>query len=383
MKVLFVQKVKAIAGSEKYFFEIIPALIKQNLIVEFACVYKLTDKELTIPFIQELKRLNIKVHSIEITSDKSILKIIRSLNKVIRNGNFDLLHSHLIHADFWCTLLKRLGMFKNPIVSTKHGYDEMFIANHGFEGSKVKKNFYYWLCWFSEKKIKNSFAVSNGLKKLFVDAQICKPDQIRTIHHGFNLPKVKNKINKQSEYRYSNNQIVLLGRIIPFKGHVYALEALKVAKNKIGNIKLLIIGDGDVVLKEKLVRYVKENKLDENVEFLGFRTNIYDYLVNSDLMLVPSISEGFGLVFLEAMNAELPIVGFDVSATNEIIVDQISGVLIDPYNSNEMGIKLVELLNNKTEREKLSLEAKKRLLNYFSLERMIDETILFYKDSLK
>lgn len=382
MRVLFVQKVKAIAGSEKYFFEIIPALIKENIIVEFVCVYNLVDKELTMPFIQILKKLNITVHVIEVKSDKSVLKVMSRLKKVISNGNFDLVHSHLIHADFWCSMLKRFGLMKVPLVSTKHGYEELFIAKHGFDGSKVNKNIYYKLCKFSEKKISNSYAVSDGLKKLFIDSEICKSNRISTIHHGFDLPEIEGSLGKESEYRYSDNQIVLLGRIIPFKGHMLALEALCVVKRYVADVKLLIIGQGDGDLKVELVDFIEKNDLKDNVEFLGFKSNIYDYLTNSDLMLVPSIAEGFGLVFLEAMNAELPIVGFDVPATNEIIMDGMTGALIKPFDTEEMGNNLVKLLSDQVERKELSSNAKKRLLNYFSLNRMVTETISFYESSL-
>lgn len=234
---------------------------------------------------------------------------------------------------------------------------------------------------FSEKKIKKSFAVSNGLKQLFIDSKICKPENISTIHHGFNLPNIETTPN--SLYRHSKNQVVILGRIIPFKGHILALKALTLVKHAIPNFKLLIIGHGDENLISDLKEFVSKNKLQSNVEFIGYKSNIYDYLSNSDIMLVPSISEGFGLIFLEAMNANLPIIGFDVPATNEIITDNRTGFLIPDYNINLMAKKIIELFNNKPLRKTFSTAAKMKLNNYFSLDRMVTETIAFYHDSIK
>jgi glycosyltransferase involved in cell wall biosynthesis len=381
MKILFVQKVKALVGSEKYFLELIPELEKRGIETEFVCVYNVTDKEKTIPFIKAYKRLNLKIHVLEVSSDKAMWITLKFIRNIVKQNKFDLVHSHLIHADFWMSTLKRLGSVKCPIVSTKHGYDEQFISKYGFDGEKIIKNKYYKICKFSEKKIHNSYTVSNGLRKLFIDAKICKSEKLRTIHHGFDLPNVIGKID--NKYKYSTNQMVLLGRIIPFKGHMLALKAINEVKKQIPDFKLLIIGHGDEALISSLKNYILKKQLTNNVEFLGYKPNIYDYLVNSDIMLVPSIAEGFGLVFLEAMNAQLPIIGFDVPATNEIVKHNQTGLLVAPFNTSQMAKEIVELFNNKPLQKKLSNGAKDRLLSYFCLDRMVSETVQFYKDSLK
>ncbi len=381
MNILFIQKVKALVGSEKYFLELIPALEKRGISTTFICIYNSADKIKTKLFITAYKALNLKIHAFEVTSDKSILKTLHFIRKTYKRDNFDLVHSHLIHADLWSTLLKRTRTIKCPIVSTKHGYDEMFISKHGFDGKLVKRNFYYRLCKFSEQKIKASFAVSNGLKQLFIDSKISDSNTIRTIHHGFDLPKLSE--NPSETLRLSSNHIIIVGRIIPFKGHEHALKALLIVKERIPNIQLTILGHGDEDLIKKLKTFVKVNNLNDNVSFLGYKSNIYDYLLNADLMIVPSIAEGFGLVFLEAMNAELPIVGFDVPATNEIVKHNESGLLISPYNTKEMGEEIANLLENKIFQKKLSQGAQQRLLSYFCLERMVSETEEFYTDALK
>lgn len=380
MRILFVQKVKALVGSEKYFLELIPELEKRGIETEFICIYNKPDKQKALPFIEAYNQLNLKIHILEVKSDKSIFKTLTFIKNIVKKRHFNLVHSHLIHADFWCSILKRFNSIKCPIVSTKHGYDEQFISKHGFNGKKVKPNLYYKLCKFSEKKISKSFAVSNGLKQLFIDANICKSENISTIHHGFNFEDIG--IKTDNNYRFSKNQFIILGRIIPFKGHILALKALAEVKQQIKDFKLLIIGHGDDDLILELKNFIAKNNLKDNVEFLGYKSNIYDYLFNSDLMLVPSISEGFGLVFLEAMNAKLPIIGFDVPATNEIVINNKTGILIPAYNTSLMAKQIIELVEDKSFQEKLSNGAKERLLSYFCLKRMVDETIDFYKSAL-
>ena len=381
MKILFVQKVKALVGSEKYFLELIPELENRGIQTEFICVYNFEDKEKTFAFIKAYENLGLKIHVLEVKSDKSIIRTLRFIRMIVKQNSFDLIHSHLIHADLWTSILKRLGSVNCPIVSTKHGYDELFISKYGFDTSKIKSNLYFKICKFSEKKIKLSFAVSNGLKQLFIESGICNSNNIRTIHHGFDLPEISHLKNR--EYRFSENQLVLLGRIIPFKGHKLAIEALTKVKQRINDFKLLIIGHGDEELIKELKELISNHDLNDNVLFLGYKSNIYDYLNNSDVMLVPSIAEGFGLIFLEAMNAELPIIGFDVPATNEIIEHNVTGEIVPAYDTSIMGDTIVRLLEDKNMNEKLSLGAKHKLLDYFCLDRMVTETIQFYEDAIQ
>lgn len=381
MKILFIQKIKALVGSEKYFLELIPELEKRGIKTEFICIYNSFDKVKATLFVDAYKKLGLKIHILEASSDKAILSILKFIKGIVKEGNFDLVHSHLIHADLWSSLLKRLGSIKCPIVSTKHGYDEKYISEKGFDGINIDKNLYYKLCKFSETKIHKSFAVSNGLKQLFIDSEICKKDNITTIHHGFDLPEIET--NNNSNYKFSKNQLIILGRIIPFKGHLLVLKALAEVKKTHANFKLIIIGHGDEDLILELKTFVSKNNLQSNVEFIGYKPNIYDYLSNSDIMLVPSIAEGFGLVFLEAMNAKLPIIGFDVAATNEIVTNNETGLLVPAYDIDIMANKIIELIENKPLREKLSLGAKQKLESYFSLKRMVDETIEFYELALK
>lgn len=381
MKILFVQKVKALVGSEKYFLEIIPALEEIGIKTEFACIYLEKDELKTLPFIKSYGKLGLKIHILKVKSDKAISKICGFINKTFKDGDFDLVHSHLIHADLWCAMLKAVGRITVPLVSTKHGYDETYTSTYGFSAKHLKLDLYYILCKYSERFINSSFAVSKGLMNFFIDGKISPKDKIRTIHHGFDLPEIKTK--KNIAYRFSKQQLVILGRIIPFKGHHLLVEALRTVKRQFPLFKLLIIGHGDEEYISNLKIKISEYELSENIDFLGYKSNIYDYLINSDVMIVPSVSEGFGLVFLEALNAKIPLVGFNVPATNEIIVNNQTGILIPPFDCKKMGLSIIEVLENETNAKALTDAGYQRLKNHFSLKRMLEETIKFYEDALK
>lgn len=379
MKIAFVQKVKAFAGSEKYFLSILPELNKRNINTRLIIVINESDKKNCLHYIELLESAAIDYEIINAKSDKHIFTTLKLLSKAIKNFEPEIVHSHLIHADFWCAVLKKRKKLRQPIVSTKHGYEEAYLAENGFDGTKVPKNTYFRMSKFSEKQITKSYAVSEGLRNLFIGAKICKAKEISTIHHGFDLG---DKPITTADRRVSPQQLLIIGRVIPFKGHHLALEAFSQVVKALPGAKCVIVGSVDEIYKAQLDEIIAQKHLINNIHFEGFQSDIYNYMLSSDILLVPSISEGFGLVFLEGFNAEIPIVGFDVAATNEIIQSNVNGKLIPPYDVDLLAKELILLLNNKIDRERLASEGRKTLLDYFNLERMASETIAFYNSVL-
>jgi glycosyltransferase involved in cell wall biosynthesis len=380
VKILFVQKVKALAGSEKYFLQLIPALEKKGIRVEFACVYNTADWDNAKLFIEACRSKGLTLHVLNVNSDKAIFNTLRFLRKIIRNGNFDLVHTHLVHADFWLALLKKRGSLKIPLVSTKHGYDEQYLATHGFDPVHIRKNLYYRMCRFSEKQVTRSFAVSQGLMRFFIETGISTAAKIETIHHGFDLESFV--ANQKKYFRFADQQLLLVGRIIPFKGHHYLVEALPVVKKAFPAFRLILAGHGDFNYIAQLKNRLTELDLKENIVFVDYTTEAEQYMLNSDVMVIPSIAEGFGLVFLEALNAKIPVIGFDVPATNEIILHQKTGILVKPYDTHMLGNEIVALLADREKSAMLAEQGYQRLKDYFTLERMVEQTHIFYESCI-
>ena len=376
MRILHIQKVKALVGSEKYFLKLIPELEKNRVKTHFVCIINEPDRDKAQLFLDAYKNTGHSISFKIFKSDKSIFSILKFIKQELKFFAPDIVHSHLIHADFWMSLIKRRGNFNGPIISTKHGYDEDYISRYGFDASYIKPNLYYRLAKFSEKYIRSSYAVSHGLRKLFVDAKISDPERISVIHHGFDLPNLDEK--KYQPIRKSSNQILVVGRIIPFKGHKHLIRAMPVILESIPDAHLTILGHGDEDLIHYLTTFCQEKKISEQVSFEGYKTNVYDYFLGSDVMVVPSIAEGFGLIFLEALNAKLPIVGFDVPATNEIIEHNVNGLLTEPYDENELAKNIVHLLSQKEMAVEMGIKGHQFLKEKFSLKRMTSETIECY-----
>ena len=376
MKILHCSKIIGIAGSENYLLNILPALLKAKIQIEFLSIVPFNEKGSEIIFNKKLEEKGVKVHTLyyNIYFPLTLCLLIYQL---IKKRKIEIVHSHLIHADFFIAFTKYLFKGDYKIVSTKHGYEESYNNKFGFDSSFKKKDFYWRIAKWSEKRVHKSFAISNGLKQLYIGLGICKASKLDLIHYGFNFPKIDNSDNS---LRFSENQLVIVGRLTEFKGHRYLIDIISILKDRVCDFKLIIVGSGH--LEMKLKDLVRSKNLTKFVTFLGYKSNGRDYMANSDIVLIPSRAEGFGVVVLEAMSVKKPIIAFNVPSLNELIENEKTGYLIAPYNIELYAKKIEQLINNPEKRNEISNNAHKKLKEYFCLERMLKETISFYESLL-
>lgn len=135
------------------------------------------------------------------------------------------------------------------------------------------------------------------------------------------------------------------------KGQSTLLEATKKLQTRIPNLLVVFLGDG--VDKEKL--QAKARGLP--VEFLGFHSNVADYLSNFDVFAFPSNNEGLGSSILDAMNLGIPVVASKVGGIPDLVKDGVSGLLIDRGNSDQLADRIFDLYTNKELGNRLVIEA--------------------------
>jgi glycosyltransferase involved in cell wall biosynthesis len=293
------------------------------------------------PFIEKLEALGVKTFQLKITSIPRPAQFFK-MKKIIKHGNYDITHTHLIHADLYGAIVKKFLMPKMKLVSTKHGYDNSFTAKYGFDASKQKSTSYFLICRWVEKQVDSSFTISDGLLNFFIKTGMVKPDKMKRIHYGFDFEEIELKPSKK--FKLFDKQIFIAGRLVGFKGHKYLIEAISLLKDKFDNIGLVIAGTGN--LENQLKDKVTEFGLNDNVKFLGYSNEISKWMACSDVIAVTSISEGFGVVFLEAFNAKTPVVSFDVPSGNELMTHEKTGYLAKPYDFKDLALKIEYILAN-------------------------------------
>lgn len=369
MKILQSTFVRGIAGSENFLLNAIPGLIQKGHHVEFLMLYVVEEETTALSKILDEKK--IAYHKFDISKRK----LLSSLPKIARlMKRFDVTNSHLLHADFTHALAKMFFARKAVLVSGKHGYEEWYINTHGFDPKHKTKNTYWRTSKFAERFINRSFAISKGIQNLFIGATISKKDKIDLIYYGFEFDA---SFSYNEALRFGNPQLCIVGRLTAFKGHRFAIEALRILKENYPDIKLVIVGWGE--LENELKALVIEKGVQENVIFTGFQKNARDYMFTSDIILLPSISEGFGIVLAEAMSVKRPIVAFNVPSPSELLENGVSGTLVEPYDTAKYAAAITQLIENPAEQQKLAANAYEVLTRDYHLTTMIDKLEEFYK----
>lgn len=377
MRILFIQKEGGIFGAENYQLNIIPALVAKGIEIEFLRLYTNYQLGRDSEFVKRLQGLGIVVHQVNIGRVPGISDF-GKVRSMIKNGRFDIIHSHLIHADLYAALVKLSGVKGPRYVSSKHGYDNQFAAKYGFDASKQTATTYFRISRWAERRMDASFTISKGLHRFFMEIGLSTPEKMRMIYYGFNFPEVIEEPGDIDTYRIAPQQLCITGRLVGFKGHRWAFDALKHLKENYSDVKLVVIGTGNE--EPQLREYVTAAGLENQVVFLGYRKDVSKWMHYSDVVLVPSRSEGFGVVFLEAFNARTPVVAFDVPASNELIIPGKTGVLVPPYDTKTMAEGIAGLLNSQSLRQSLSAEAFNRYKQTFTLDNMVNNTLQFYQE---
>jgi len=148
-------------------------------------------------------------------------------------------------------------------------------------------------------------------------------------------------------------QVAVIGSLCEMKSQEDAIKAVGIASQNIGEIELLLIGDGRTAYKEHLKNLAGDLCLSEKVVFTGFIDDVLRILPNMKVVLVPSISESFGRVAIEAMAAGVPVIAADVGGLSEIITDGFNGILVPRRSPEAIANKLIFIYTNPQKSQEL------------------------------
>lgn len=175
------------------------------------------------------------------------------------------------------------------------------------------------------------------------------------------------------------NLITWVGRLVPEKGLVYLVKAMKKVLKEHCNAKLVLIGEGPS--KRKLMKLVSELGLDDKVTFIGSigRIEVARCLSRSSVFAFPSLKEGMPMALLEAMASSNAIVASDIPGIDEIIRNDHNGVLFSLGNTDELASALLMLLANRKFREKLAHNARKTVQKRYSWSSVLTKLERVYQ----
>jgi len=198
------------------------------------------------------------------------------------------------------------------------------------------------------------------------------------IPNGIDLEIFNPKAKKIKKFLDGKVNILFVGRIEERKGLIYLLRAYQILEKKFQNLRLIIIGEGE--LKEKCQNFVKDQNLKE-VYFEGEKTGkeLVSYFNSSNIFCAPSIyGESFGIVLLEAMACGLPVVAFANEGYKEFFRGKKGGILVKNRDYKDLAKKLKILIENENLRKQMGKWGREEAKKY-SWDRICDKILDFYQ----
>jgi glycosyltransferase involved in cell wall biosynthesis len=197
-------------------------------------------------------------------------------------------------------------------------------------------------------------------------AKLVKSDsKISIIPNGVDIDFFKPSADKVE------NLIAWVGRLVPEKGLVYLLKAMPEVVSKIPAARLVLVGDG--ILSEELLGLVHVLGLRDNVEFLGTvgRVKVVEILSRASVFAFPSLREGLPFSVLEAMACGVPVIGSNIPGVNDLVDNGVSGLLVQPRESEALAKAIISLLKDDKRRRIMSEAARSKIVKDYSWSNII------------
>ncbi len=361
LKILYFLNSTVRAGAEEHVLRLIERLDRNTFEPILVC-----PKELIDVMKEDLERGNFKYYPVCIRRWRHIREINKFLH-ILKKEKPDIVHSHQFFATrFVAPIAKFMGAPK--VIETAHVREGW---RKGIKKAYVIDRFFYR---FVDKVI----AVSEAIKKYLMNEKKLVREKIELIHNGIDIEKFK--LSKQTNNN-NNFRIGVIGRLEPQKGHIYFLEAVEMLNGKYRDVEFTIVGEGS--LKSELELKCRDLKIENRVEFLGFKKDILSVFNELDLLVLPSLYEGLPLVALEAGASGKPIVATNVDGTTEAVINNKTGILVPSKDSQALNEAIEKLLNDRNSIIEYGKNARKHIEKNFNITKQINKTEELYKRLVK
>jgi len=358
LKVLLTITGLSMGGAEHVVVNLADALAARGHQVKIAY---LTGEALVLP-----KDKSIEVIAIGMKGKAGFLSAYFKLRALVKAFQPDVVHSHMVHANLISRLL-RLTVKIPKLVCTAHSNNE---------GGQLRMLAYR----ITDKLADISTNVSQDAVNEFVAKGAVKPGRMLAIANGIDVNTFSYNSHARDTIRnelgISDKKMLLaVGRLDVPKDYPNLLHAIERLAQQRDDFKVFIVGDGP--LRNEFGALVKTMNIEGMVEFLGIRRDVPALMSATDLFVLPSAWEGFGLVVAEAMACERVVVATDCGGVSEVVGS--SGFLVPPKNSDALADALNNALSlDSSECAEISKAARQRVVERFSLDANVDAFLSLY-----
>lgn len=287
-----------------------------------------------------------------------------ALTKTIRKISPDIVFSTLAPVNIICILAKLL-IRDNTIKFIIRETTIKSISIENTKKRKIEKLIYKYLIRSFYNYADSIIALSEGAKRDLVENFGVIESKVKVIYNPLDIEEITEKsLENVQGLNPESIKIVCVGSLLKSKGHIFLIQAIEILiKEYQYPIEAYFIGNGK--MKDVLYNEVSKRNLISNIHFLGFRTNPYKYVRNSDIFVLPSLWEGFGNVIIEAMACNTPVISTSCeSGPKEIITNTVNGLLVEPHNIEALVNAIKSIIENEELRYRIVMNGAKRAQDF-------------------
>jgi len=344
-RVLHVQKVSGVSGSEAHLLSLLPLLRERGFDATMLVLHE--GEPGAREFVERMRAQDVPTETWRMRFDLDPRVPARlALRKP------DVLHTHLVHADILG--LPAAALARVPLrVSTKHGFNE-------FRSSRVIAAADRAVARFAHRQI----AISSGLADYLARTEGFDRTAFTVVHYGI-AP------GPEPPLPPSEPRLLAVGRLIPIKGFDVLLEAFAAARAEVPGLTLEIAGAGPLEAELRAAA-------SAGVTLLGRAADVAPLYERSLVVVVPSRGEGFGMVALEAAERGRAAIVSDVGGLPEIVAHGETGLVVPSEDAGALARAIVELARDPIRARALGAAARQRAVSAFSAEAAADRVADLY-----
>jgi len=302
-----------------------------------------------------------------------------NLYRLMRQQNFDIVHTHLSKAGLFGRLAAWLAQVPIVIHSVHtfpfHDYQHPLISRAFIQLERMAAKWTDVFITMSDLNIGKALNFGIG-----------KRSQYRTIYSGINLERFASVtvdvLSVKSSLGIRNGEIVVgnIGRLMFQKNPICFVQALAQVATTIPCVRGLMVGDGD--MRGEVEVLIKKLELDDRIVLTGHRDDVEKMMAICDVIVHTSLYEGMGRVLAEALAMGKPLVATAVDGVPEIVKDGERGLLVKPDDPSALGKTIVEMLNDPPRAQAMGKAGREWVLSRFSVATMIRRIDSLYQELL-
>ena len=329
------------------------------------------------PFVGRMKERGVETHLVCLAPLFNPLALWR-LTRLLVRERVTILQTHGARANFYGRIAGRLAGVP-VIISTVHN------SLKDYEVRSLRRWLYAFLLRLTLPLVHRIICVSEANRRDLIEECPAAAAKTHTVYNGMDPSAFPSQPDCQivrQEFGLTQGPVlVTVARLTEQKGHRYLLQALPHLLETWPQLCCVFVGEGE--LQDALKRMAIDLGVERACRFVGVREDIADILAAADLFVLPSLSEGFPFVLLEALAMGRPVVASRVNGVPELIEDHKTGLLVPPRDPQALARAIRDMLSDQTAASKMGAAGRAVVQERLTVDRMVANTTAIFDAAMQ